>query len=107
MEVKITVNNFEEEVLKSEKPVLVDFYADWCGPCKMLAPIIAQLAEEFQGVCKVGKCNIDDDLALAQKFQVMSVPTVIFFKDGEAVLTSIGVVSKNELKDKINQVCSQ
>lgn len=106
MEVKITQSNFEEEVLKSDMPVLVDFYADWCGPCKMLAPIIAQLAEEYQGKCKVGKCNIDDDITLAQKFRVMSVPTIIIFKNGEAVITSVGVVSKNELKDKIDQVIS-
>lgn len=104
MEVKITQANFEEEVLNSKIPVLVDFYADWCGPCKMLAPIIGQLAEEFQGVCKVGKCNIDDDIALAQKFRVMSVPTLVFFKNGEVVATSVGVVSKNELVEKINQV---
>ncbi len=107
MEVKITANNFEEEVLKSDIPVLVDFYADWCGPCKMLAPIVAQLAEEYQGKCKIGKCNIDDDITLAQKFRVMSVPTIIVFKNGEAVVTSVGVVSKNELKDKINQVISE
>ncbi len=106
MEVKITANNFEEEVLKSDIPVLVDFYADWCGPCKMLAPIIAQLAEEYQGKCKIGKCNIDDDITLAQKFRVMSVPTIIIFQNGEAVATSVGVVSKNDLMDKINQVIS-
>ncbi len=106
MEVKITANNFEEEVLKSDIPVLVDFYADWCGPCKMLAPIIAQLAEEYQGKCKIGKCNIDDDITLAQKFRVMSVPTIIIFQNGEAVTTSVGVVSKNDLMDKINQVIS-
>ena len=107
MEVKITVNNFEEEVLKSDIPVLIDFYADWCGPCKMLAPIIAQLAEEYQGKCKIGKCNIDDDITLAQKFRVMSVPTIIIFKNGEAVTTSVGVVSKNDLADKINQAISE
>lgn len=107
MEVKITANNFEEEVLKSDIPVLVDFYADWCGPCKMLAPIVAKLAEEYQGKCKIGKCNIDDDITLAQKFRVMSVPTIIIFKNGEAVVNSVGVVSQNELKDKINQVISQ
>ncbi len=104
MEIKITEGNFEEEVLKSDIPVLVDFYADWCGPCKMLAPIIAQLAEEYDGRCKVGKCNIDDDITLAQKYRVMSVPTIIIFKQGEAVTTSVGVVSKNELKQKIDKI---
>lgn len=104
MELKITESNFSEEVLNSDIPVLVDFYADWCGPCKMMAPVIAQLAESFEGKCKVGKCNIDDNMSLAQKYRVMSVPTIIIFKGGEAVTTSIGVVSKNELESKINGV---
>lgn len=104
MEFIFSESNFEEEVLKSEVPVLVDFYADWCGPCKMMAPIIAQLAESFEGKCKVGKCNIDDNMAIAQKYRVMSIPTIIIFKGGEAVMTSVGAVSKNDLTDKINQV---
>ena len=90
--------------MESSVPVLVDFYAQWCGPCKMMAPLISQLAESFEGKCKVGKCDIDDNMALAQKYRVMSVPTMIIFKNGEPVSTTIGVVSKNELEGKINQV---
>ena len=104
MELKITDANFEEEVLKSELPVLVDFYADWCGPCKMMAPIVADLAGAYEGKCKVGKCNIDENMELAGKYRVMSIPTIILFKAGEAVSTTVGAVSKNELEGKIAQV---
>ncbi|MGN0388651.1 MAG: thioredoxin [Suilimivivens sp.] len=104
MEMVITENNFEEEVLKSEIPVLVDFYADWCGPCKMMAPIVKELAEKFDGKCKVGKCNIDENLKVAQNYRVMSIPTFIVFKNGEAVVTAIGAMSKNDLESKINAV---
>ncbi len=104
MELKITDNNFETEVKKSNIPVLVDFYADWCGPCKMMAPLVAQLAETYDGKCKIGKCNVDENQELAREFRVMSIPTFIFFKDGKAVETLIGAVSKNELEAKIKQV---
>lgn len=104
MELKITDGNFEEEVLKSELPVLVDFYADWCGPCKMMAPIVAGLADAYEGKCKVGKCNIDENMELAGKYRIMSIPTIILFKGGEAVSTTVGAVSKNELEGKIGQV---
>lgn len=103
MEIKITSSNFEEEVLKSEVPVLVDFYADWCGPCKMMAPIVAELAEKYAGKCKVGKCNIDENMDLAQKYRVMSIPTFIVFKNEEAVSVTVGAVNKNELEEKVNQ----
>ena len=104
MEMVITENNFEEEVLKSEIPVLVDFYADWCGPCKMMAPIVKELADKFAGKCKVGKCNIDENLKVAQNYRVMSIPTFIVFKTGEVVVTAIGAMSKNDLESKINAV---
>ena len=104
MEMKFNAANFEEEVLKSDVPVLVDFYADWCGPCKMMGPIVSKLAQNFEGKVKVGKINIDDEMSLAQKYRVMSIPTFIIFKNGEAVATIIGAVNEKELTEKINEV---
>ena len=104
MELKITDENFETEVRESTLQVMVDFYADWCGPCKMMAPLVAQLAEEYDGKCKVGKCNTDENPKLTGEFKVMSIPTFIFFKDGKAVDTVMGAVSKTALEDKLRQV---
>ena len=94
MEYVFNSSNFEEEVLKSDIPVLVDFYADWCGPCKMMAPIVHQLAEAYAGKVKIGKLNVDESLDIAQKYRVMSIPTFIFFHDGEVEDTAIGGMSK-------------
>ena len=93
-EIILNKDNFESEVLKSDMPVLVDFWAAWCGPCKMLAPTIAELAEEYKGKVKVCKYNIDDDASIAIKYGVVSIPTVILFKDGEVADKSIGFVPK-------------
>lgn len=98
MEITLTESNFEQEVLKSDKPVLVDFWASWCGPCKMLAPTIAQIAEENEGVIKVGKVNVDDEGELAQKYGIVSIPTVILFKNGEEAQKSTGFVPKETLE---------
>ena len=95
-EVTITINNFEEEVLKSDKPVLVDFWASWCGPCKMLAPTIAEIAEENDDI-KVGKINVDDEPALARKFMIMSIPTLLVFKNGQIVNKGIGLMPKDSV----------
>ena len=94
--VTITTANFEEEVLKSEKPVLVDFWAPWCGPCKMLSPVVDEIAEEV-AEAKVGKVNVDDERELAKKFQVMSIPTLLVFKNGELVNRTVGVQEKEDI----------
>lgn len=96
-EITITTDNFEDEVLKSEVPVLVDFWATWCGPCKMLSPVVSEIAEESDGSYKVGKINVDEQMDLAEKYNVMSIPTVIVFKNGEPAATSVGVVPKSKL----------
>ena len=96
-EIKITVDNFEQEVIQSEQPVLVDFWAAWCGPCRMLAPAVAQIAAECEGKIKVGKVNVDEEPELAQRFGIMSIPTVLAFKDGKKVNQSIGLVPKDKL----------
>lgn len=104
MELKITTDNFDAEVLQSDLPVLVDFYADWCGPCKMMAPIVERIAEGYEGKLKVGKCNIDDEGDLASKYGIMSIPTIMVFKGGEPAVTSIGAVSQPDLESKIDAV---
>ncbi len=101
MEYKFTKQNFETEVLQSDVPVLVDFYADWCGPCKMMAPVVEKLAEELAGQAKVGKINVDDEGALAQQYRVVSIPTFLIFKNGEVVDTMVGAMSAAALKDKL------
>ncbi|MCR5255978.1 MAG: thioredoxin [Acetatifactor sp.] len=103
MEHVFTAENFEAEVLKADLPVLVDFYADWCGPCKMMAPVVAQMAEKYDGKLKVGKLNVDDSGMIAQQYKVMSIPTFIIFKNGEAVNTSIGAVSPAEFEETITK----
>ena len=97
MVVKITNDNFEEEVLKSDKPVLLDFWADWCGPCKMMSPVVEELADELEGQVKVGKVNVDEEAALALKYQIMSIPTLVVTKKGVFEGKSIGVQDKDEV----------
>ena len=104
MEHKFTMSNFEAEVLNSEIPVLVDFYADWCNPCKMMAPVVEQLASEYEGRLKVGKCNIDENMGLAQKYQVLSIPTFIIFKDGKPLSALTGVEIPDALREKMEAV---
>lgn len=103
MELKLNSENFEKEVLNSEQPVLVDFYADWCGPCKMMAPVVEELAGELQGKAKVGKINIDENQELAIEYNVMSIPTLIIFKDGKEFKRFVGARDKNELLDEFCQ----
>lgn len=103
MEHKFTTENFDAEVLQSSTPVLVDFYADWCNPCKMMAPVVEKLAEEFDGKVKVGKCNIDENMQIAQRFRVASIPTFIVFKEGKPYSTQVGAMSASELKNIVEQ----
>jgi len=98
-EITVTKANFEEVVLSSNVPVLVDFWAVWCGPCKMLAPILSEIAQE--GKVKVGKINVDEEGELAIKFNVMSIPTVMLFENGQVVKKTVGYMSKEELKAEL------
>ncbi len=97
MEIVITTENFENEVLKSDLPVLVDFWATWCGPCRMLAPVLEEIAKEYDGKIKVGKVNVDEQMGLAIKFRVESIPTLMLFKNGELIKKSLGFMEKDEV----------
>ena len=100
--VHATEESFAREVLESKQPVLVDFWAAWCGPCRMLSPIVDQLAEELGGKVKVGKVNVDDEQALAEQFRIITIPTLMLFKGGQQVAASVGVKSKADLLDLVN-----
>ena len=104
MDYTLNSQNFEEEVLKSKLPVLVDFSADWCGPCKMMAPVIDELADMYEGEMKVGKINVDQSPDIAQKYNVMSIPMFAFFKNGEVVETAVGALNKTKLQAIIDRV---
>ena len=104
--VTLTESNFEGEVLKSPAPALVDFWAEWCGPCKMLGPILDELAAEYDGKVKIGKVNIDEAQALAGRFGITSIPTLLFFKGGEVVDQVVGLRSKKDFKVKLDQLTS-
>ncbi len=100
-EVIINKSNFENEVINADKPVLLDFYADWCGPCKMLSPVLSEIADEYADVIRVAKVNVDDEPELAMKFKVSSIPMLVFFKDGRIVSTSVGYRPKDEILNEL------
>ena len=95
--IKITKNNFEQEVLNSKEPVLLDFWASWCGPCRMVSPTVEEIAKEMKGTAKVGKINIDEESELASKFRIMSIPTLMVIKDGKVSSTAVGVRPKKDI----------
>lgn len=102
MVLEITEQTFEEEVSKSTQPVLIDFWAAWCGPCRSMAPVIEQVATEFSGKIKVGKVDVDQNQALAARFGIRGIPTLLFFKDGQVVDQEVGFTPKGVLAEKIN-----
>lgn len=101
MEMKITAALFEEQVLKADKPVLVDFWAPWCMPCRMVAPIVEEIAKEYDGKAYVGKVNVDEEGELAQRFKVFSIPTLIVFSKGKEIARQVGVQSKEVLEEML------
>ena len=103
MELTLTKSNFDAEVLKSEVPVLVDFWASWCGPCKMVAPVIANLAADYEGKVKVGKVNVDDEGLLAAEYGIVSIPTVIIFVNGKPAEKIIGANSQDDYEDVLDK----
>ena len=101
---EFTDKNFEQEVLKSDKVTLVDFWAPWCGPCQMMGPIIEELAKEFEGKAKIGKCNVDENGEVSEKFSIMSIPSIKIFKDGKIAKEFTGVQTKEALKSALEEL---
>ena len=102
--IELTEKNFEEEIIKSKTPAVVDFWAEWCMPCKIISPVIDEVAREFSGKVKIGKINVDENTELATDLTVMNIPTLVFFKGGREVERAVGVISKKELLKKIEEI---
>lgn len=101
MAVEITEQNFEEKVLQSDKPVLIDFWAEWCGPCRMIAPIVEELANEYDGKAVVGKVDVDSQPGISAKYGIRNIPTILFFKNGEVADKQVGAVPKANIEEKL------
>jgi thioredoxin 1 len=104
MALELTDSNFDELVLKSDKPVLVDFWAEWCGPCRMVAPIVSEIATEYDGKAVVGKLDVDSNPGVATRYGIRNIPTILFFKDGEVADKQVGAVPKSVLTSKIENL---
>lgn len=103
-ELTITKQNFDTEVMQADKPVLLDFWAEWCGPCRMLSPVISETAEDFDGTVKVGKINVDDQRELAERFEITVIPTLVIIKNGTVVLKFTGYRTKDAVAEMLNKV---
>ena len=104
MALEVNDNNFDEVVLKSDIPVVVDFWAEWCGPCRMIAPIIDEISKEYSGKALVTKCDVDDSPSVAAQFGIRNIPTVLFFKNGKVADKQVGAVSKKNFADKLDAI---
>ena len=104
MEVILSKENFKNEVLESQIPVIVDFWATWCGPCRMIAPILEEIAKEYDGKIKVGKANVDEQMELAMEYKVEVIPTLFYFKDGQMKAKTVGVMTKEEILNKVKEL---
>ena len=104
MALEITSNNFEELVLKNDKPVLIDFWAEWCGPCRMVAPVIDELSNDYEGKAIVGKVNVDNEQEISSRFGIRNIPTILFFKNGEVVDKNVGLSPKKDLAQKLDSL---
>lgn len=103
MALELTDANFEELVLKSDKPVMIDFWAEWCGPCRMVGPVVEEMSKEYEGKAIIGKVNVDNNPGLSSRFGIRNIPTILFLKNGEIVDKSVGAVPKSQLTEKLNK----